>query len=177
MPTIRPAKPSDAARLAELAERTFRDTFGSANTMENMNLHCKTNYSESLQAAEISNPEMTTLICEEQGNLIAFAQLRWGKAPACVSADHPGEILRLYVENNWQGKGMAQDLMFEGIAQMEQRQADVVWLGVWEKNPRAISFYKKIGFVEVGEHIFRLGLDAQRDIIMARPVRGTISSA
>lgn len=177
MPTIRLAKPSDAARLAELAERTFRETFGGANTVEDMMLHCKTNYGESIQAAEIANAEMVTLVCEEEKNLIAFAQLRWGKAPACVPTKNAGEILRLYVENKWHGKGIAQDLMSACIAQMEQRHSDVVWLGVWEKNPRAISFYKKLGFMEVGEHIFRLGLDRQRDIIMARPVGGTTTSA
>ncbi len=177
MPTIRLATLSDAARLAELAERTFRETFGGANTIEDMNLHCKTNYGESLQAAEISNPEIVTLVCEESGNLIAFAQLRYGHAPNCISANRAGEIQRFYVANPWQGKGIAQDLMSACIAQMEQRQVEVVWLGVWEKNPRAISFYKKLGFMEVGEHIFQLGLDLQRDIVMARSVRSTTPNA
>jgi len=53
---------------------------------------------------------------------------------------------------------------------VEGRGADVVWLGVWERNPRAISFYKKFGFIEVGDHVFPLGNDPQRDIVMARPV-------
>lgn len=175
MPTIRLAKFSDAAQLAEFAERTFRAAFGGANTMENMNLHCTTNYRAALQAAEIANPEMLTLICEENKNFIAFAQLHWGNAPPCVSARRPGEIQRFYVENNWHGKGIAQELMSACMAQMEQREADVAWLGVWEKNPRAISFYQKLGFREVGAHTFKLGLDLQRDLVMARRV-GSITT-
>jgi ribosomal protein S18 acetylase RimI-like enzyme len=46
----------------------------------------------------------------------------------------------------------------------------VVWLGVWERNPKAIAFYKKFGFREVGAHVFPLGSDPQRDVVMARPV-------
>ena len=171
MPSIRVATLSDAGKLAALAERTFRDAFAGVNAIEDMNLHCRTSYGESIQAAEILNPEMVTLACEEDGQLIAFAQLRWGKAPDCVSAKCPGEIQRLYVLNEWHGKGVAQSLMAACMSQLERRGADVAWLGVWERNPRAIAFYKKLKFAEVGEHIFRLGADPQRDIVMARPVK------
>jgi diamine N-acetyltransferase len=170
MPSIRYAKPSDAKRLAALAEETFRDTFGSVNAVEDMNLHCRTSYGEAIQLAEISNAGMATLVCEDGGNLAAFAQLRWSAAPGCVSAKSPGEIQRLYVAKSWHGKGMAHDLMAACIGEMEKRESDVVWLGVWERNPRAIAFYKKFGFGEVGDHIFPLGIDPQRDIIMTRPV-------
>ncbi len=49
--------------------------------------------------------------------------------------------------------------------------ADVVWLDVWERNPRAIAFYRKLGFAENGDHVFPLGNDPQRDIVMVRAVR------
>lgn len=38
------------------------------------------------------------------------------------------------------------------------------WLGVWEGNLRAISFYK-IFFFEFDKHIFKLGDDEQTDIM------------
>ena len=60
--------------------------------------------------------------------------------------------------------------MNASIDRIRERGSDLVWLGVWERNPRAISFYRKNGFVEVGSHVFRLGNDPQRDIIMARSV-------
>jgi diamine N-acetyltransferase len=172
MPSIRYARPSDAARLAALAEETFRDTFGGVNAVEDMDLHCRTSYGEDIQSAEISDAGMATLLCEEGGDLAAFAQLRWAGAPGCVSANSPGEIQRLYVAKPWHGKGVAHDLMAACIREMEGRQSDVVWLGVWERNPRAIAFYRKFGFVEVGDHVFPLGTDPQRDVIMARAVSG-----
>lgn len=45
-----------------------------------------------------------------------------------------------------------------------------IWLGVWERNTRAISFYTRWGFETVGDHVCRMGSDEQRDLIMARPV-------
>lgn len=170
MTFIRYARPDDASQLAWLAEKTFRDTFEAVNTAENMALHCQSSYSEDIQAAEIANPHLTTLLVEAAGNLIAFAQLRWGPAPNCVVATAAGEIQRLYVLQDWHGRGLAQTLMNACLAEMEKQGRNVVWLGVWEHNPRAISFYKKFGFAEVGEHVFPLGDDQQRDIIMTRPV-------
>lgn len=31
------------------------------------------------------------------------------------------------------------------------------WLGVWERNPRALAFYKKQGFIDVGSTTFHVG--------------------
>ena len=172
MPLIRKANRSDAERLSQLAERIFRDTFSAVNAAEDIDLHCRNSYSEAIQAAEIANPNMLTLLSEEGGKLAGYAQLRWAEAPDCVVADRPGEIQRLYVASDWHGKGIAQDLMDACIEEMKSRGSDVVWLGVWERNPRAISFYRKFGFVEVGDHIFPVGRDPQRDVVMARPTSG-----
>lgn len=170
MTPIRTAHPDDARQLAELAEATFRDTFGAANTAEDMDLHCRTSYGEAIQASEIANPDMLTLLGEEDGRLVGFAQLRWGGAPDCVAGAAAGEIQRLYVARDWHGKGVAQALMHACLEAMRARGSDVAWLGVWERNPRAIAFYRKFGFVAVGEHVFAVGSDPQRDIVMARPV-------
>ena len=112
---------------------------------------------------------MVTLLCEHGERLVGFAQLRWGEAPSCVVAEAPGEVQRLYVARDCHGKGVAHDLMNACMDEMRFHRSDVVWLGVWERNPRAIAFYKKFGFLEVGVHVFPLGSDPQRDIVMSRP--------
>ena len=40
-----------------------------------------------------------------------------------------------------------------------------VWLGVWEKNFKAIRFYKKYGFKKFGQHNFLLRNDLQTDYL------------
>lgn len=172
MISIRNAKLSDATNLAVLAESTFRDTFSEFNTAEDMDAHCRTSFSETIQASEISSPDHVTLVAEQDDKLVAYAQLRWGESPACVSADSPGEIQRLYVDRAFHGKGLAHDLMAECFKIFAERETDIAWLGVWEKNPRAIAFYKKFGFKEVGDHRFTLGSDPQRDVILVRSMRG-----
>jgi ribosomal protein S18 acetylase RimI-like enzyme len=165
---IRQATEADAASLAELAERTFRETFAEMNSAEDIDAHCRKSYRESIQAAEIRDPGRTTLVCHVGETLIAYGQLRWASAPPCVVAARPAEVQRLYVDAPWHGKGVAQALMGSLLDTAVAGGADVAWLGVWEKNPRAISFYEKSGFAVVGDHVFVLGSDAQRDLVLAK---------
>ncbi|MFO1310774.1 MAG: GNAT family N-acetyltransferase [Burkholderiales bacterium] len=164
---LRRATPSDARSLAALAEATFRDTFASFNTAEDMDLHCRRTYGEAIQAAEIDRNDMITLVAEEAGRLLGYAQMRWGEAPGCVATRIPGEIRRLYVRKEAIGTGLAHALMRACLDEMARRGFDSAWLGVWENNPRAIAFYRKFGFAPVGEHVFPVGNDPQRDVIMA----------
>lgn len=159
LPAIRKARRDDAKQLAAIAEDTFRDTFAAVSSPQDMAHHCRTSFGEAIQAGEIANPEMVTLLCEDAGRLVGFAQLRWGPAPDCVAANAPGEIQRLYVARDCHGTGIAHDLMKACIDEMTIHRSDVAWLGVWERNPRAIAFYRKFGFREVGTHVFRLGND------------------
>ena len=80
------------------------------------------------------------------------------------------ELKRFYIDRAWQGAGLAQALMRATLDAAIVSGARTLWLGVWEHNPRAIAFYRKFGFVEVGMHDFMLGRDRQTDLIMARPV-------
>jgi ribosomal protein S18 acetylase RimI-like enzyme len=163
---IRRAEPADASELARLAEQTFRDAFASQNAPADIDSHCLLRYGSAQQSREIEDPSMSTLLVEQAGRLIAFGQLRVGTPPSCVAARRATEIQRLYVDQGWHGKGVAQALISTLIAQAMDRGADGLWLGVWERNPRAIAFYEKFGFRAVGEHIFMVGSDPQRDLIM-----------
>jgi diamine N-acetyltransferase len=165
---IRRARTSDAAALAALAERTFRDAFAAQNRAGDMEAHCAASYGEVQQAGEIANPAIETWLVESDGELIAYAQLRRGFTAPCVAGTSPLEIQRFYVDARWHGRGVADDLMAHLLERVRAAGADVVWLGVWEHNPRAIRFYTRWGFAAVGDQEFRLGGDPQRDLVLER---------
>ena len=168
VPAIRGAHADDAAPLAALAERTFRATFAPHNLDANLRLHCARTYGATRQAAEIADPRRTTVVADAGGALVGYAQLRWGPAPPCVVAARPAEIQRIYVDAPWHGRGVAQALMAAMLGHARVGGADRVWLGVWEHNPRARTFYGRCGFREAGEHAFRLGDEIQRDLVLVR---------
>jgi GNAT superfamily N-acetyltransferase len=167
--TIRPASAADAAELAELAQRTFRDAFAALNTADNMDLHCANAYSPALQATEIADPRLHTEVAQSDGRLVAFTQVHLRpEPPPCVSVAPAVELRRLYVERSFHGAGLARDLMLRVLATAASHGAAAVWLGVWEKNPRAIRFYERFGFAAVGDHVFVVGAEPQRDLVMVR---------
>ncbi len=176
MAVIRRAKASDASALANLAERTFRDTFSAQNMVTDIDFHCASNFGTEIQGREILDPNCVTLLAEVDEALSAYAQVRLRSHQQCVLAERPCELLRLYVSGEFLGRGLAHELMPEILATAASSDADVIWLGVWEENPRAIAFYRKYGFEIVGAHEFRLGEEIQRDLVMAVAV-GTRADA
>ena len=165
---IRRAVVADAAALAEFGARTFAETFGAENTVEDMRLHLGSAWNPALQSAEILDPEIDTLLAWVGGVLAGFAQLHSGHAPAAVATVKPVELLRFYVDKPWQGQGVARQLMEAVEKQARARGARELWLGVWERNPRAQAFYRKHGFRRIGTQIFVVGTDPQTDHVMLR---------
>lgn len=169
--SFRRAAAGDAAALASLAERTFVAAFGAQNRPEDLALHVARSYGETIQRREILDPGLATFVAEIAGELVAYAQLLAAPMPAGASdagGEQPIEIRRFYVDARWHGQGLAQRLMTLALEHAASAGADVVWLGVWEENPRGIAFYRKCGFEPVGHHTFVVGTDPQRDVLMAR---------
>ena len=165
---IRRAVPSDAAELAALGARTFSDAFGADNTPEDLKAHLSTSYGIRQQTEELANPDMVTLVAEHGGALVAFAQVRRGPAPACVDSESPVELWRFYVDRSWHGRGVAQRLMAASLDATRELAGRTLWLSVWERNPRAIAFYEKTGFRNVGTKDFWVGSDRQTDFVLVR---------
>ena len=172
---IRRADPRDAGALAALGARTFADTFGADNTPEDLQAYLAGTYGEVQQRAEFSNPDIITVVVEESGALVAFSQVRRGAAPPCVTLESPVEIWRFYVDRAWHGRGVAAALMAAAVGAARELGGRSVWLSVWERNPRAIAFYTKSGFSDVGSKVFVVGSDHQTDRVMARDI--TLSPA
>lgn len=170
--TIRPASKSDATPLAELASRTFEETFGAGTRDEDMTLYLAESYGTSQQLREILDPDITTLLIECDENLAGYAMLRSGAAPDCVTGESPLELWRFYIASGWHGRGLAQPLMQRVELEAQRRGGQTLWLGVWEHNSRAKAFYSKCGFTDVGSHVFVVGTDPQTDRILVRQLSG-----
>jgi ribosomal protein S18 acetylase RimI-like enzyme len=170
--TIRAATSDDAAALSEFAGRLFRDTFEHDNTQSDMEQYVARAFGEEIQRAEIADSRRTILLSENGGAITGYAQLLAGSAPAEIAMVTPVvELERFYVAQEWHGRGLAQRLIARAIEVASQADSATLWLAVWERNPRAIAFYRKSGFVDVGSKPFVLGSDRQTDRVMSQLLR------
>ena len=167
---IRRGTVSDAAALAAFGARTFDETFGPDNDPADIAAYLAEEYGVPQQTAELADPGQITLLAEHLGTIAGFAQLRTKRPPPCVTGDAPVEIARFYVDRPHHGTGLAHQLMTAVRAVAVEMGGRTLWLGVWERNPRAIAYYAKSGLRDVGSADFFVGPDRQTDRIMAGPL-------
>jgi ribosomal protein S18 acetylase RimI-like enzyme len=170
-PALRLATPDDARLLAAAASRFFVDTFGAANQPDDMASYLADEFSEARQFGELSAPDTRLLLALDGDDHIAgYVHIRLDAplpSEASITGEPAAEIARLYADRDWHGRGLGKLLMDAAIEAARTAGADVLWLGVWEHNARAIGFYAKMGFQIVGAKDFLLGKDRQRDHVMA----------
>jgi ribosomal protein S18 acetylase RimI-like enzyme len=165
---IRRAGAADTTVLCEFGARAFQDTFGAVNTAENMKRYMDDNFTVVKLHAELTDAASTFLTVYDRGILAGYVKLRTGHEPDALKGQRTLEIERLYADRAYIGKGIGQALMNAAIHHARVASVDVVWLGVWEHNVKALHFYKKYGFETFGSHIFMLGTDAQTDLLMKK---------
>jgi diamine N-acetyltransferase len=153
-------------KLQKISRQTFFETFSADNTEENMRKYLDDSFSIARLTKEHSDKETEFYFATLDNQVIGYLKINFGQAQTDLQDDKAVEIERIYVLKEFHGKGIGKLLYEKAIHIARQKNADYVWLGVWEENHRAISFYKKYGFAEFDKHNFKLGDDDQTDIMM-----------
>lgn len=167
---IRTATREDAEMIADVSHQTFYDAFIADNRPEDMEKFLTQQFTKGKLILEVGSSECTFLLAYQGEELAGYVKLRDARVPRSVGSIRALEIARLYALTEWIGKGAGKVLMQASIDQAQAMGKDTVWLGVWEKNQRAIDFYTKWGFEKFDENDFLLGDDLQRDWLMKKKI-------
>jgi ribosomal protein S18 acetylase RimI-like enzyme len=162
--TYRNATADDAPLMARLGPETFTETFGHLYTPENLAAFLL-NHSVENWAEELSDPDFTVRIAEQDGGAVGFAKVGPLGLPFEVTGP-TAELRQFYVLKPWQGTGVAQALMDWVMGEARRRGAAQLYLSVFTDNVRAQRFYARYGFERVGTYAFMVGTHADEDIIM-----------
>lgn len=169
---IHQATVKDAEMLAELSYKTFWDAFHEhpANAPDDMADYMEKAFNVGQLRRELADEKAIFLIAEIDDSPAGYAKLLLENLEEPIKAEKPIELCRLYSTTEFIGKGVGQKLMDECFEIAKNAGCDLMWLGVWEFNPRAQRFYEKQGFYAVGKHIFQLGSDSQTDLLMQKEI-------
>ena len=168
---IRYGTSNDAELIADMSRQTFYETFAASNTKENMEHFMNEVFTKDALVKEAGAEENIFLLAYDDDQPVGYVRMRHSKKiPELNNADAI-EIARIYATASSIGKGVGKALMAKCIAIATEQNKDILWLGVWEKNQRAIDFYSKWGFEKFGTHIFKLGDDPQTDWLMKKNLK------
>ncbi len=167
---IRKASIKDVSILKEVGRQTFYDAFHDTNTEENLRVYLDESFNDNKLKEELSNPCSWFYFAMYDDRVVGYLKVNTG--PAQTEFRHEGwfEIERIYVVRKFWGKSIGQGLLDFALKLASEKQCACVWLGVWEKNYRAMRFYEKNGFSPFDKHIFQMGDDPQWDILMKRTI-------
>jgi GNAT superfamily N-acetyltransferase len=169
---LRKAAPADAHALSAFASRAFWDTYRDIDDPHAIATYVAEHLCPRALAAVIGDCTSVTLLAEVGSILAGYAILSRSQPPSCVVGSDPIELSRFYLGATFIGCGYGRELMHAVHAQARQLGARTLWLGVYDRNARAVRFYERSGMTKVGGKEFLFGSQVYIDPIYSGPVQG-----
>lgn len=165
---IKPVTLNQLVQLQKISQQTFLDTFGSDNTATNMQTYLDNAYNTVKLTNELKNPNSFFFFACSDKAILGYIKLNIDNAQTEKMTQNALEIERIYVKKEYKHQRIGTQLFQKALDLAKSQQKNSIWLGVWENNIAALKFYNKLGFEQIGEHVFQLGDDSQRDLIMQK---------
>lgn len=165
---IEPVQAGEIEELQKIGRKTFSETFSAENSEEDMLKYLEEGFSPEKLKLELNDKNSEFYFAWIDNKVVGYLKVNSGPSQTEIRDENTLEIERIYVLKEFHGKKVGQQLYEKAMEIATSKAVDYVWLGVWEKNPRAIRFYEKNGFEAFDKHVFKLGEDEQTDIMMKR---------
>lgn len=166
---IRAAHRGDLDQLTELGRETFSQTFGALYSAEDLSSFLDASHSPDLYRDWLSDPAVDLWILEDEAaTAVGYAMLRPCHLP--VDPMPPGalELSRIYLLAHAQGGGRGSALLNTVLERVEERGRPALFLSVFSGNTGAQRLYARHGFRHVGEYLFEVGEQRDREFIWRR---------
>lgn len=166
--TFKKCTVKDAEVLRKFAAQIYFETFAPLNTPEVMAAYLKHAFAEEKIRSELLDENSAFYFLYSGAELAGYLKLNEAPSQTDINDANSLELERIYVAAAFQHAGIGQVLMDKAVAVAGQRGKKYLWLGVWQKNEKAIRFYERNGFYKTGTHIFVMGDEEQTDYVMRK---------
>lgn len=162
---------NDIKKLQQISRQTFLETFGSQNSAEDMKEFLDTAYEEEKLKNEVENTNSIFYFLMVDNKIAGYLKVNEGDAQTEQVVPNALEVERIYLKQSFQHQGLGLVLIKLAEEIAKEKEKDNMWLGVWEKNYQARTFYEKNGFKRVSQHTFVVGEDPQTDLILVKKLK------
>ena len=158
---------NDLKNLRSISIKTFKQTFAASNSSKNVSLYLRNKMSIKQLKQEVCDTNSKFYFIKKKNKIIGYTKLNFKDSQREKMYINNGfEIESIYLITEYQGVGVGKKILTKIFKIGKERNYEKLWLGVWEKNFKAINFYRKNGFKKFGKYNFLLGNDIQTDYLM-----------
>lgn len=147
---LRPAVADDAITIAALSTQVFLDTYAAQGVFPHLAAEAFTEYSVEAFTGRLNDRARKFVLAEIGGGLVGFAEVLITPEKAPAGDVSGAELVRLYVQPQTQGSGLGKALIGAAERLASTNLLKAMWLTAWEKNRRALAFYARLGYADVG---------------------------
>jgi ribosomal protein S18 acetylase RimI-like enzyme len=167
--TIRPCTPEDAVALSVVAAATFLETYAGIVEGRDILHHCRTTHAVESYDALLADPARRLFIAEtDEGRApVGFMLLGRPDLPVETFADDM-ELTRIYTLHRFHGTGLGQGFMNTAVGAAREAAAGRLLLAAYSRNARALAFYGRNGFRQIGTRVFHVGDNGYDDYVLAK---------
>jgi ribosomal protein S18 acetylase RimI-like enzyme len=149
---IKTAKEADTDVLALLGRLTWAESHGHyIDDKDNLLKYLNSNFSVSKTKQEINNPKNLFYIIYVDDLPVGYAKLIVNAINESVASKNTCRLERIFIQNEFIPLKIGQQLLTFVEEKAKALQLDTMWLTVYIKNKRAIRFYERNEFKNVGK--------------------------
>ncbi|RXH56949.1 GCN5-related N-acetyltransferase [Granulicella sibirica] len=167
--TMRECTSEDAPTLALIGAATLLEAFAGLVPGQALLAHCANHHVPGAYSVMLANPETRIWIAEVPPGAapVGYAILTKPDFPGTLAQPGDLELRRIYVFSRFHGGGTGRRLMDLAVAGARAQGAKRLLLGVHPDNQRALAFYRKNGFEQIGTRSFHVGSSTFEDPVLA----------
>lgn len=168
---IRKAKEADIDVLALLGRITWAESHGhyiddKSNLLEYLNK----NFSVAKTKQDVNHPNNLFYIVYVDELPVGYAKLVTNEKNESVVSQNNCRLERIFIQNEFIPLKLGQQLLTFVQEEAKAIQFDTMWLSVYIKNKRAIRFYEKNEFINVGSLNFLVNGKAYENIVFSKKI-------
>ena len=156
MISITKAEPKDIPILCSIGRQTLLESHGHSAPQHVMLEYVDDKFSETFLTNELNDSDNIFHLIHYNNQPVGYSKIIYNIPIENMAAKNITKMERLYVLQEFHSLKPGHELMQFNIELSKQNGQAGMWLYTWKENYRAINFYKRVGFVIVGDGFFRL---------------------
>lgn len=169
---IRQANKNDADVIALLGRVTFTETFGHLFSNKNdLSNYFDSTFSVDKIEHSLSKPNNVYWLAFVERLPVGYAKLKLISPTQFLPGKNVSQLQKIYVLKDFLSMKIGFHLQDLLLNKAKESGSNEIWLSVLKSNERAVNFYLKNEFKQIGDHNFQIGSENFDFIAMSKKLQ------